>query len=149
MIWTVLHAWRNYIITACVIATGLFVFNWISNYGEMKVALVAGQEMIEGQIIDIRALRLEIAKRDERLLMLNAVKLLELEDARLRLEEANKLVDELRTEQERIFEAFKTLRNETLEASKNDEDFADWVNHDVPPVAWSLLHQAAEGRPDN
>lgn len=146
---TFLHTWRIYIASAAILATAITVVNYIGNHGEMKAQLAAGKDVIANQVIDIKALRLEILKRDERLAAQRATKLAELESARLRLAEANELIDELRADQERMREELEVTRFETLEAIRDDEEFADWVDGTVPPIAWSLLRDAAEGRSDD
>jgi membrane protein involved in colicin uptake len=143
---TFLHTWRIYIVTGMILTAAITVFNYVDNHGEMKAQLASGKQVIDGQIIDIEHLRIEIAKRDERLAKQREVKLAELEDARVRLEAAYELIDELRTEQERVQKQLEVTRFQTLEAIRDDEDFADWVDGTVPPVAWGLLRQAAEGR---
>jgi hypothetical protein len=42
-------------------------------------------------------------------------------------------------------EELGVARFETIEAIRDDEDFADWVDWNVPGVAWGLLHTADEG----
>lgn len=143
---TFLHTWRIYIVTGVILAAAVTVFNYVDNHGEMKAQLAAGKEVIDGQIIDIEHLRIELAKRDERLAKQREVRLAELEDARVRLAEAHELIDELREEQERVQAELEVTRFQTLEAIRDDEDFADWVDYGVPTTAWSLLRQAAEGR---
>lgn len=144
-----LHTWRLYIMGALILTAGITAFNYIDNHGEMKAQLVAGKETIQGQALDIKALRLEIAKRDERLAAQRALRLAELEEAQLRLQEANDLIDELREEQSDLRQELEVTRFETLEAIRDDEDFSDWVDGIVPPVAWSLLRDAAEGGSDD
>lgn len=141
-----IHTWRLFIMGGAILAAGITLFNYIDNHGEMKATIASSEETIKGQFIDIQALRIQIQKRDVRLMREREVKLAELEQARVRLAVAIELINELRADQERVQEELEVTRFETLEAIRDDEEMADWVDHTVPGVAWSLLRQAAEGR---
>lgn len=156
MIWSVffkaiptfLHTWRIYIATGAILTAAIVLFNYVGNHGEMKAQLVAGKEVVEDQALEIAALREEIKARDARLILDRELKLAELEAARVRLDEANAIIDELRAEQERVQAELKATRKATREAIQNDQVLADWADNSVPPAAWRLLQQAAEAGSD-
>jgi hypothetical protein len=111
----------------------------------MKAELMAGDTTISELTVDVATLRVEIRKRDERIENMNAKWRQKVTEERIRVETARQAVIDLQVENTRLQEELGVTRFETLEAIRDDEDFADWVDWTVPSAGWRLLQQASEG----
>jgi hypothetical protein len=139
-------AYRMWILGAAIGAALLTGFNYIDNHGEMKATIKAYEITLADQEADKQSLRDALASCEQRISDTNEARREELAEARIRLGLANQLSFDLRQEVERVHEELEVTRFETLEAIRDDEDFADWVDGTVPSAAWRLLKQASEGR---
>lgn len=129
------------------LATTLFVY--VGNHSAMKVEIVNLKNQAVEKDFHIEALERELANRNVRLAKERERRVAEALAAELRLEAAKAAAEDLRAEAERVREELAVTRFETLEAIRDDEDMADWVDGTVPPAAWGLLRAAAEGRSGN
>jgi hypothetical protein len=123
-------------------ATALFVY--IDNHGEMKATIQAQDQRIAQLIADNRDLDLALMKRNVVIEQLSLLQNQLIVEAKARIAAAKKEVVELRKDRDLLTEELGIARFEILEAIRDDENFADWVDADVPPAGWSLLRSAAD-----
>jgi biopolymer transport protein ExbB/TolQ len=127
--------------TAIVIAIALF-------YGSCRANAVALEDA-ENQIKDLRndlsAARIELSARNDRIRDMNARHLEELRDAKELLNQSLAMAQVIRSERDKIREQLEVTQFELLEAIRDDEEMADWVDWPVPSSAWGLLRDAAQG----
>ena len=128
---------------AGVVLTTILVF-----YGSCK-ACKAEQPLLEQSIaqceVDISALRVELGKRNERIATMNARLREQILESEMKLNAALAAAEALRADRDSIQEDLEVTRFELLEAIRDDEEVADWVDGVVPVGSWRLLQQAAEG----
>lgn len=136
------YKWVVVGIAVAGMATSVFVY--IDNHGEMKSSIVAQEQQIDDLIRISQSLELAIKSRNATISRLNMEKITLIADNRRKLAKANQLAQEVREQRDVITEELGILRFETLEAIRDDEDFADWVDWNVPSAGWSLLRAAAE-----
>jgi hypothetical protein len=121
------------------------VFLYIDNHGEMKATVTAQKAQIENLMFTNGSLEAVIIARNATIVDQNLAQRALIEANKRKIEEAQQVVIALRLEREILTEELGVLRFETIEAIRDDEDFADWVDWDVPIAGWSLLRIAAEG----
>lgn len=143
-----IKAYRWWIIIGAAVTLLTTVLVYVDNHGEMKATIVAQHGQIDTLNGHVTSLNATIERRNATIARMNLefMALAEAEQARLRAAKAEAEV--LREERDRIAEELGVARFELVEAIRDDEDFADWVDWDVPPGAWSLLRAAAEGGPN-
>lgn len=137
--------YRKLVLIGLCVAAGLVVFNYIDNHGEMKAQIKALQSDNDDYLFDISELNVELAKRNERIARMNERALAQAAAAQLRLEHSQKVIRDLRTEVEKVQKSLAATRVKTLEAMRDDEEFAAWGTTTVPPIAWSLLSESTQG----
>lgn len=145
--WTVFAPYRFWAlaIAAAGVLTTVLVF-----YGNCRanaVALESANTTIKELRLDLSAARVELEARNERIRVMNKRQMDELQKARDLLDESLAVANRLRSEREDLKLQLEENRFELLEAVRDDEDMADWVDYDVPAVAWGLLQQAAQATP--
>lgn len=123
-------------------ATSVFVY--IDNHGEMKATIAGMESKINQCISDNGGLDATIAARNATITRMNTAQRELIAANKARIARANAVVEALRTERDVLTEDLGVLRFETIEAIRDDEDFADWVDWTVPVAGWSLLRTAAE-----
>lgn len=131
-------------IIAAITTVALFYGNCRAN----AEALDGAYTEIEGLHVDLQMARVELDARNQRIKDMNARHIKELQNARDLLEQSLAMAQVIRAERDEIREDLKVSQFELLEAIRDDEDMADWVDWNVPSSAWSLLRDAAEGTPD-
>ena len=148
MIATIIGLYKSYkwIMFAGAVASVVIPgFLYIQSHGKMKILVPALKSQVEecqdtnvafvDEIMDLN-IRIRAANAQRRQDIINAMQIIEAtQEAAIVLLEENEL---LKLE-------LSATRFETLEAIRDDEDFADWVDWDVPPAGWRLLRDAAEG----
>lgn len=116
-------------------------------YGSCK-SCKAEQPFLEDHIAQCivakSALRVELGKRNERIENMNARRREEILEAEVKLNEALAAAEALRVERDSVKEDLEVTRFELLEAIRDDEEVADWVDGVVPSGSWRLLQQAAD-----
>lgn len=150
--WTLLKTIANFasaykLVIGLIAAGGIFItgLTYVHNYGQMKARIVDLERTVQQcQVLQGACLR-GVDARNQRIDEINILMEKELAEANARIAAANEAAAELRADRDRITEELAVTRFELLEAIRDDEDFADWVDTDVPVAAWSLLQQAREG----
>lgn len=142
-----LGAYRIWIMSAAIVAALLSIMVFYGNAQARKVELAAANELIGSLRFDLQAARVELDARNQRIRDMNARQLEELRHARDLLNQSLRMSAVLREERDDLKQQLEENRFELLEAIRDDEDMADWVDYDVPAVAWGLLQQAAQARP--
>ena len=141
-------AWKVYIIIAALAGVLFTAWNYVDNHGAMKAELSANDVTIDELLLDVELLHAQIDTRNATIQSMNARRLEELAAAKIRLQLARDMVQDLQSQNENILEELKVTQFETLDAIRDDEDFADWVDWTVPSSGWSLLRKASEGSRD-
>ncbi len=134
-------------IMAAVAIAGLVttVFVYIGNHGEMKAALVAqNADLMVCADTNVQFAG-EIGSLNMRIRESNDRRRVEIAAAQEILEMAASVVAKVRKENAELKLDLGVTRFETLEAIRDDENFADWVDWNVPAAGWRLLRDAAEG----
>lgn len=144
-----IKAYRWWLIIAAAITLLTTVLVYVDNHGEMKATIVAQNAQIDQLNGEVTSLNSVIAQRNATIAEMNAnmVALAEAERARLRVAKAEAV--RLQAELDLLEEELEVTRFELVEAIRDDEEFADWVDGTVPSAAWSLLRAAAEASPDS
>lgn len=138
------YKWALIGIAAAGIATSVFVY--IDNHGEMKGTITGQREQIHQLIANNMNLESVITSRNNTIVAQNEAIRARIAADAARIAEANRTVVEMRIERDIITEELGIVRFELLEAIRDDEDFADWVDWTVPNAGWSLLRAANEGQ---
>jgi hypothetical protein len=138
-------AWKMYLIIAAVAGVLITAWNYIGNHSEMKAQLVANEALITELYSDLEQTNMQVFARDDRIRGMNAKRMEEVAAEKIRLQIARDMVLGLQVRNESILEELKVTQFKTLEAIRDDEDFADWVDYTVPSAAWRLLDQATQG----
>lgn len=145
-IWGTLVRYRAIIwVAALVIALGT-VFVFYGNCRANSVALAEANLTVDRLTTEISILREELAARNLRIRLMNEQRLQELDKAEKLLAEAVAVGIALRNERDQMFEELEVTKFELLEAIRDDEEMADWVDDVVPSSAWRLLQQASDIR---
>jgi O-succinylbenzoate synthase len=127
---------------AAVIIPG---FLYIQGHGKMKVLVpVLKEQVAQCQDTNVAFIG-EIADLNIRIRASNAAQRAKIIQAMQIIEATQKAAIVLLEENEQLKEELKKTRFDTIEAIRDDEDFADWVDGTVPPIGWKLLRDAAEG----
>jgi hypothetical protein len=87
----------------------------------------------------------EIANLNLRINAYNMLRREEIAAAKIVVLKAARIVGEVNAENEQLKLDLGVTRFETLEAIRDDETFADWVDWTVPSAGWRLLRDSAEG----
>lgn len=130
-------------IAAAGVLTTVLVF-----YGNCRanaVALDGAYQQIQELRIDLNSARAELQARNKRISDMNKQRLEELQQAEEILRDSLTAAKILREERDAAKLELEETRFELLETIRDDEDFADWVDWDVPVAAWGLLQSAVEG----
>jgi len=137
------------IIMGIVAAAGIAisVFNYIDNHGEMKAQAESDTQMIAQLVLNVEALQAQVNGRDARIKRMNAERLEEIAVDKARLKEAEEQANVVREENAELLIDLGVTRFELLEAIRDDEVFADWVDGTVPVAGWDLLRNAATDTP--
>lgn len=150
--WSLLKTIVNFasaykLIIGIVAAAGMVItiLTYVHNYGQMKAQIVDFERTVQQCHALQEACLRGVESRNQRIAEINMLMEKELAEANARIAAANEAAAELRADRDRITEELAVTRFELLEAIRDDEDFADWVDTDVPVAAWSLLQQAREG----
>ncbi|MBW2647544.1 MAG: hypothetical protein JRE23_15495 [Deltaproteobacteria bacterium] len=138
-------AWKMYLLIAAVVSVLVTAWVYVGNHSKMKAELVANDALITQLYSDLEHVNLQVFARDDRIRSMNNQRMEEVEAARARLQMARDMVLGLQLQNENILEELKFTQFKTLEAIRDDEDFADWVDYPVPSAAWRLLDQATQG----
>ena len=141
-------AFRIYFIAAAVVTAGVTAFNYIDNHGEMKATLTSNKVTIQKLELNVDTLNDEIKARNAQIARMNERRTQEIMEAQARLDKARQTVKDLRERTKAIQAELGNIRLETLEAIRDDEEFANWANAAVPSTGWRLLQQAGGGVPD-
>lgn len=148
MIATIIGLYKSYKWVALgitIVSTSATIFFYVSNHGKMKVQIPVLKEKVElcqetniafvSEIMDLN-IRIRESNARQRQKIIQAMQIIEAtQEAAIVLLEENEL---LKME-------LSITRFNTLEAIRDDEDFADWADWTVPPAGWSLLRAAADG----
>lgn len=135
-------------IYAGLLGTALITtFNYIDNHGEMKATVEMQEQALEVANLEIASLITTIKARDATITRMNLANVHQAEQEQKRLETAKTIIQTLRTQRDILTEELSVSRFELLEAIENDEEFADWVDGDVPISGWRLLREAADSGP--
>lgn len=139
-------AYRWIMMIGAVASVALPIFLYIGNHGKMKALVPALKAQVE-QCQDTNVSFVdEIGNLNLRIQASNAKRRQEIIQAMQIIEATQFAAIELLDENEQLKLELSETRFETLEAIRDDEDFADWVDWTVPPTGWRLLRDAAEGR---
>lgn len=136
-----------YRIWAGLAAVGVVLATVLAFYGSCKAckAREPGYEMQIAQCqTNVQFYKTELIKRNERIANMNARILEQALEAEMQLKEALEVAKILRQERDTVNEELEITRFELLEAIRDDEEVADWVNDIVPSGSWRLLQQAAD-----
>lgn len=136
------YRWAVLGIAIAGFATSVFVY--IDNHGEMKANIVGMTDKLNQCISDNQGLDATIAARNATIAAQSLVQQELIAANKERIAQANAIVVALRAERDVLVEDLSVLRFETIEAIRDDEDFADWVDWTVPVAGWGLLRTAAE-----
>lgn len=137
-----------YRMIAMAVALGGVLITALVFYGNCRanaVALEAAYLDVKELKLDLAAARVELQVRNDRIADINKRHLQELAAAKEVLAQAVEVGQQLREERDNALEDLGVARFELLEAIRDDEEMADWVDWDVPVSAWGLLRAAAEG----
>jgi hypothetical protein len=140
--------WRAWLIGGVVVSALITVFVFYGNCRQNAEALANAEVLIADLRFDLQAARVELDARNQRIKSMNERQLAELAQARDLLNQALVMSQVLRVERDKVKEELEVTKFELLETIRDDEEFADWVDWDVPTAAWGLLLNAAEGRTD-
>jgi hypothetical protein len=133
------------LIISAIAAVAIFYGNCRAN----ATALEGAYTEIAGLRTDLQLARIELDARNDRIKSINARHRTELQNARDLLQQSLVMAQSIRAERDEIREDLKVSQFELLEAIRDDEIMADWVDWPVPSSAWGLLRNAAEGTPSN
>lgn len=129
------------LITLVIATAAIFYGNCRAN----ATALEGANGIIQDLRLDLSAAHVELSARNERIQSMNDAHLIELAAARDLLQKSLMMSEAIRQERDLIREDLKVTQYELLEAIKDDEEMADWVDWTVPSSAWGLLRDAVEG----
>lgn len=122
------------------------VFVYIDNHGEMRQEILALEARESSLLVNIDNLGSKVAECNGRIVNLNAERRADAENAQAKLLAAADRATILRAQRDSLRDDLGVTRFETIEAIRDEEDFADWVDWAVPPAGWRLLDDAATGR---
>jgi hypothetical protein len=142
-------AWKFYLIAAAVLSAAATVFLYVSNHEKMKATIPVMEAQVASCEVTTNALRAHVVTQNERIAGYNVQRKQDFLEAMARAEAMKIQMNELRKANELLREELSGILFRNVEAIQDDEDFADWVDGDVPSTAWSLLREAAEGSGDS
>lgn len=149
MIATLMGLYRSYkwvVLLGTIVSVVIPVFLYIQSHGKMRVLVPTLKNQVE-QCQDTNvAFMDEISDLNIRIRLVNAQRRQDIVNAMQIIEATQEAAIVLLEENEILKLELSTTRFETLEAIRDDEDFADWVDWTVPSAGWRLLRDAAEGR---
>jgi hypothetical protein len=138
--------YKSWIMTGLIVAgvslAAIFYGNCRSNAAHLENAYA----QVKSLRTDLQLARIGLDVRNDRIKSINARHKAELQNARDLLQQSLAMAAAIRAERDEIREDLKISQFELLEAIRDDEIMADWVDWPVPSSAWSLLRNAAEGR---
>jgi len=141
--------YRLWVSAALIIGAITTVAIFYGNCRANATALEGAYAEIAGLRTDLQMARIELDARNDRIKSLNDRHRTELKNARNLLQQSLVMAQNIREERDEIREDLKISQFELLEAIRDDENMADWVDWPVPSSAWGLLRNAAEGTPSN
>jgi hypothetical protein len=135
------------VIFGTVLAGGLV---WLTTHfyldGKRKALVEDQEQQLEVAVMVVHGLKDNIKILNIRIEEANAEKIRVMVRERILVVKAHKKAEAVSAENELIKAELEMSRFNTIEAIRDDEDFADWVDWNVPLAGWSLLRDAAEGR---
>lgn len=130
---------------AAIASLAATAFIYVGNHGEMKVTITSQEGRIAQLIVDNKNLDWEVGRRNIIIETQSALQRQLIAEAAERVDNANKAVEALLIERSKLSTELGEIRFELLEAIRDDENFADWVDWPVPIAGWRLLRSASEG----
>lgn len=140
-----LSSWKFWGIGVAAAGALVFVLNYVGAHSRMKAEIGALEARVASCIDTRKQMTVSLAQRNERLQRVAEERRQSAAADRERFAQAQMTIDALREEVNDTRQALEVTRFETLEAIRDDEDFADWVDGDTPTRAWSLLGTAVDG----
>lgn len=145
--WRWTAKYRVYLLIGALAGAGLYILSYVTDHAEMKIQISAKtQELERLKDRDMQLMKI-IEQRDQQIIRMNERRMQELAEMRMRLADARMEATEARATRDRITEELAMTRFQTLEAMRDDEEFADWISEPVPATGWMLLREASEGNP--
>lgn len=139
-------AHRIWFIAGSVIAACGLVFGHLA-LDKMRNTKLEHYKAATAQLTaDYTACQSAVASLNDRIAANNRRQQEALAAAAARVKHAEDLARLAAAERDVISEELQVTRFEVLEAIRDDEDMADWVDWSVPAVAWDRLRDAEEGR---
>jgi hypothetical protein len=138
-------AYKWIIACGAVASFALTAFIYVGSHAKMKVLIPLLKDQVEQCQNTNVAFADEIANLNLRINAYNMLRREEIAAAKIVVLKAARIVGEVNAENEQLKLDLGVTRFETLEAIRDDETFADWVDWTVPSAGWRLLRDSAEG----
>lgn len=114
--------------------------------GALKDSVRAKDDQIALLRVTVTEQEAELQRRNARIVKANREKMQAVTKKEEELIAARILSRQLMNERDKVTEELAVARFEILEAIRDDEDMADWVDWTVPSAAWRLLEQSTNPR---
>jgi len=146
-LWTIatsfVTAYRTWFVVGSAVAVFALIAGHLALDNSRIKKLSAAKVRIEAMESELVNRHASIVNLNKRISDSNARQLEALEQAAIRIKAAEDAAEVVRIERDVIAEDLEVTRFEILEAIRDDEDMADWVDWDVPVIAWQRLRDTA------
>lgn len=138
-------AYKWAITSVVVLSAASGIYLYMANHEKMKAQIPGLRHEVAQCVSTNNSLRRHVLNQNERIERENVEQLEKLAEAQKLIRDWERIAEGLDWENYELREQLNQQRYRNVEVIRDNEEFADWVDIMVPPVAWGLLRDAAEG----